>query len=107
MVTDPLAAFYVHTVTVEPLEQQGPEGDVFGTAYPLRCFAAAKARLIRGTTGDMVTSDTTITAATSTPNIPVGSRITLPDGSPTTVLRLSRADGGGLPTPDHVEIVCE
>ncbi len=104
---DPLAAFYAHAITVEPLNAQGPEGETFGTAYTLSCFVAAKVRLIRSSGGDMVVSETTITAPAGIPKIPVGSRVTLPDGTPTTVLRFARADGGGLPTPDHVEIVCE
>lgn len=109
--TDPLAVFWVHTVTVEPVQPQGPEGETFTAAYPLVCFVSAKTRLVRTSASDMVVSETTITAPAATASIPVGSRITLPDGSPdgsrTTVLRFARADGGGLPTPDHVEIVCE
>lgn len=107
MVSDPLAPFWVHTVQVQARTGEGPEGETFAAAVDLVCFAAAKARLIRGATGDMITSETTITAPAGASTIPVGSRITLPDGTATTVLRFARADGGGLATPDHVEIVCE
>jgi hypothetical protein len=39
---------------------------------------------------------------------PVGSRVTLDAGAPherqATVITAARHDGGGLPTPDHLEV---
>jgi hypothetical protein len=110
VVTDPLAAFWVHEVTVEHYSGPGPEGPSYGTAYLLPCFIDAKRRLVRSATGEQVASSVTVFAPPGAPLVPVGSRITLPGshgGHQTRVITTSNADGGGLPTPDHVEISCE
>ena len=108
--TDPLAAFWVHEVTVEHHAGTGPEGDAFSTAYRLPCFIDAKRRLVRSATGEQTVAEVTVVAPPGAPLVPVGSRITLPGshgGHQTRVITTSNADGGGLPTPDHVEISCE
>jgi hypothetical protein len=92
-----------HEVTVEPLTGEGPFGAILGPAVRVRCFADDKRRLVRDATGNEVTSSTTLYAPLDTA-APVGSRVTLPDGRKATVLQALRRDGGGLPTPDHLEV---
>ena len=108
--TDPLAAFWVHEVTVEHYAGPGPEGPTYAAAYNLPCFVDAKRRLVRSTTGEQVVSSVTVFAPPGAPLVPVGSRITLPGshgGHQTRVITTSNADGGWLRTPDHGEISCE
>lgn len=79
----------------------------FGPAVSVRCFLDAKVRLIRGAPeGDQLVSSSTAYAPLATV-APAESRVTLPDGRVTTVMQALRRDGGGLPTPDHLEIVLE
>ncbi|MBG0830515.1 hypothetical protein HS041_22395 [Planomonospora sp. ID67723] len=92
-----------HTVTVEPLTGEGPYGPEYGPAAEVRCFIDDKRRLVRDKTGAQVVSETTVFMPLAT-TCPVGSRVTLPTGRESTVLTSLRRDGGGLPTPDHLEV---
>ena len=94
-----------HTVTVEPYEGEGPFGPQFGTAVTVRCFVDDKRRLVRNPTGDEVVSESTFYAPLNTV-CPAHSRVTV-NGRQTTVLAASRRDGGGLPTPDHLEVALQ
>lgn len=96
----------VHTVQVEPLENEGPFGPEYGAAAPVRCFVDDKRRMVRNATGAEVVSESTFYAHLDTV-CPVGSRVTLPSGRVTTALAASRRDGGGLPVPDHLEVALQ
>ncbi|MGH3323259.1 MAG: hypothetical protein ACRDOV_02370, partial [Streptomyces sp.] len=78
-------------------------GPVYGAAVPVRCFRDDKRRLVRGLDGSEVVSETTLYMRL-VEVCPVGSRVTLDDGRVTTVITSARRDGGGLPTPDHLEV---
>lgn len=95
-----------HTVQVEPYLGSGAFGDTWGPAFPVPCLVDAKRRLVRDRGGSQVVSETTILADRG-PTIPDRSRITLPDGSQTLVIAVRDHDGGDLPVPSHLEIVCE
>ncbi|MFE5591445.1 hypothetical protein [Streptomyces sp. NPDC056549] len=95
-----------HQVTVEPYLGDTSTGPRYGAAAPLRCFLDAQIRMVRSPAGEQVTSSSTVYAEPST-SVPTGSRVTLPDGQVTTVIWCKDRDGGGLPTPDHVEIALE
>ncbi|MGA5424522.1 hypothetical protein [Streptomyces lavendulocolor] len=95
-----------HRITVEPLLGSGAYGDEYGSATQVRCFLDEQTRNIRAADG----SDTVSTSTAYCPldsNIPPGSRVTLPSGRSTTVANALRRDGGGLPTPDHLEVQLE
>jgi hypothetical protein len=94
-----------HTVQVEPFEGDGPFGPEYGDAATVACFVDDKRRLVIGPTGDQVVSETTFYAPLDTV-CPVHSRVTV-NGRQTTVLAESRRDGGGLPTPDHLEVALQ
>ncbi|MGW7198455.1 hypothetical protein [Streptomyces chryseus] len=92
-----------HQVTIEPLIGQGPYGPQYGPPVVSRGFLDAKTRMVRSPGGEEVTSSSTFYTRLDTV-APPGSRATLPDGTPTTVIGALRRDGGGLPTPDHLEV---
>lgn len=92
-----------HTAVIEPYLGTGPSGPKYGPSAVVRCFTDERTRLVRGPDGDQVTSSATVYAGSDTV-CPVKSRVTLASGRRTTVLAALRRDGGGLPTPDHLEI---
>lgn len=97
-----------HTIAIEPYLGADSYGAAFyGPAVTVRCFLDAKVRMIRDAgTGAQVVSSSTVYAPLETV-APAESRVTLPDGRVTTVMQALRRDGGGLPVPDHLEIVLE
>lgn len=108
MAYDPLAQWWVHTTDVQRFTGAGAEGDEWEPVHEgLSCFISDKRRLVRAPTGEQVISETTVLYPKTTLDIPVDSLITLPalfGGRTSTVLSVSRHDGGGLPTPDHLEV---
>ncbi|MEU8886740.1 hypothetical protein [Streptomyces sp. NPDC048442] len=98
--------FMRHQVTVEPLLGQGPYGPQYGPPVVTRCFLDEQTRMVRSPGGDQVTSSSTAYAPLTTV-APPGSRVMLPDGRKTAVIAALRRDGGGLPTPDHLEVQLE
>lgn len=92
-----------HTVSVEPLTGEGGNGPTYGPAATVRCFRDDKRRLVRGRDGSEVVSETTLYMRPAE-DCPVGSRVTLP-GRVSTAITSTRRDGGGLPTPDHLEVI--
>ena len=106
--TDPLASWWVHTVTVARYLGPGPEGDQYAAADTgVACFVSEKRSLVRAANGEQVVSETTVYFPRTTEDIPPESLVTI--GAPftartTTVIASSRHDGGGLPTPDHLEV---
>lgn len=92
-----------HTVTVRALSGQGPYGPVYADPRAVRCFLDQQTRMVRNAAGDEVTSSSTFYARLDTV-CPAGSHVTLPDGRTTTVIAALRRDGGGLSTPDHLEV---
>ena len=92
-----------HTVVVKPFEGEGPFGPTFGDPVTVRCLVDERRRLVRGPTGSEVVSEATVYAPRGTV-CPVGSLVTLPSGREASALAVGDLDGGGLPTPDHLEI---
>lgn len=93
-----------HVVTVHPKTGDGAYGPVYGPPVELSAFVVDKRRLVRDATGAEVVSETTFACALAA-DVPVGS-LALVSGRATTVLAVSRGDGGGLATPDHLEVAC-
>ncbi|MDT9688194.1 hypothetical protein Q5762_07460 [Streptomyces sp. P9(2023)] len=90
-------------VTVEPYLGSSSIGPRYGPAVAVACFLDQQSRTVRDKTGREVTSSSTFYAR---PGLvcPAESRVTLPDGRKTTVIARLDRDGGGMPTPDHVEV---
>lgn len=96
------AFLLVHEVTVEPYEGNSANGPKYGTAFTVPCFLEDKTRLVRNPAGQEVTSMSTFYARRG-PTIPAKSRVTLPTRQ-TTVIAVMDHHGGGMPTPDHLEV---
>ncbi|MFE5912087.1 hypothetical protein ACFQ6B_23800 [Streptomyces wedmorensis] len=92
-----------HTVAVEPYLGNSAYGPRFGPAVLVRCFLDEQTRTVRNPAGQEVTSTSTFYAR---PGLvcPAESRVTLPDGRVTRVIARLDRSGGGMPTPDHVEV---
>ncbi|MFJ5259090.1 hypothetical protein ACIQAC_01265 [Streptomyces sp. NPDC088387] len=93
-----------HEVTVEPYEGQGAAAPVYGAPVAVQCFLEEKTRLVRAPDGREVVSGATVYCRLDAVSAPPESRVTLPSGRQTTVIDQARHDGGGLPTPDHLEV---
>jgi hypothetical protein len=92
-----------HTAVVEPYLGAGPFGDTYGPPVDVKCFAEDKRRRVLSTTGTRVVSNMTLICLPGT-DIPPGSRVTV-NGRSAAVINLADGDGGGLPTPDHVQVM--
>jgi hypothetical protein len=92
-----------HSVTVEPYLGQSAYGPRYGDAVAVPCFLDQQTRMVRATDNTQVTSSSTAYARLET-DAPAQSRVTLPGGRVTSVIAALRRDGGGLATPDHLEL---
>lgn len=110
MSVDPLAEWFTWPVLIERWTGRGPSGDVYAAGTTEMAMVDDERKLVRGTDGQMVVSETSIALAITTTAIPPGSRVTLPaafGGRRTVVIATSVGDSGGLPTPDHVELALQ
>lgn len=95
----------VHQVTIENLAGQGATGPVYEPPVDYAAFVDDRTRTVRAPDGRQLVSSTTVYLG---PDADVR-----PEARVTTSRRSGRAvdvlhrDGGGLPTPDHIEIVLE
>lgn len=95
---------FTHEAEFEPLEGEGAYGPIFGPPVTERCLVDDERKLVRNAEGSEVVSDLTIFLRAGA-YYPAGSRVTV-SGRTTTVIASKNRDGGGLPTPDHTEVVC-
>lgn len=100
-----------HTIIVEKYLGAGATGPLFAPPVTVRCFNEDKRRLIRSgrTAGSSGTNEIVASTTSYCPpgtDAPAQSRVTV-NGRVTTVLQFLDHDGGGLPTPDHVELLLE
>ncbi|MFI1371346.1 hypothetical protein ACH4UY_04950 [Streptomyces longwoodensis] len=95
-----------HQITVEEYLGDSSKGPRYGPPVTVRCFVDEQTRGVRNPAGEQVTSTSTVFADPGTAAPPF-SRVTLPSERVTKVIQTLTRDGGGLPTPDHVEIHLE
>lgn len=93
-----------HTVTVEAYEGDGAAGPLYGAPVTVRCFLEQQNRRVRNKEGREVVSSSTFYCRLDEVTAPPESKVTLPDDRETTVIVQLPHDGGGLPTPDHLEV---
>jgi hypothetical protein len=106
-VTDDLAGFWVHAVTVERFTGDSAYGSGYASAAVVTGFVDDGARLIVGPNGEQVTSSARVFFPIGTAAIPLQSRVTLPvefAERSSHVIAVARRDGGGLPLPEHLEV---
>ena len=97
-----------HQVTAEAYLGDTSKGPKYAAPVVIRpCFVDEQTRGVRTPGGEQVTSTSTVYADPGTALLPQFSRVTLPSGRVTKVIQTKNRDGGGLPTPDHVEIQLE
>ncbi|MEU9640944.1 hypothetical protein [Streptomyces sp. NPDC048188] len=92
-----------HRITIEPYLGDSSTGALYGPPQQVRAFVDEQTRTVVSAGGEQTTSSSTAYTAPGTTAPPL-SRVTLPSGRVTTVIACLPRDGGGLPTPDHVEI---
>lgn len=105
--TDPLADWWVHDVTISRYLGDTAYGPQYADPVTVRGFVHDGTKLVAGTTGEQVASSAQVALPAGLDYIPVQSEVTLPAqfGARTSTVILSAvADGGGQPTPDHVEL---
>ncbi|MFF5790251.1 hypothetical protein ACFY8P_35425 [Streptomyces sp. NPDC012693] len=90
-------------MTVEPYLGRTSVGPRYGPAVVVRCFLDEQTRTVRDPAGREVVSAATFYARPGL-TCPPESRVTLPSGKTTTVITRLDRSGGGMPTPDHVEV---
>lgn len=93
----------LHTVVIRRYLGAGATGARFGPDEVTSCFAEDARRLIRNDDGQEVVSETTFYCLPTVATIPPESEVDV-NGRTTTVIVARRRDGGGLPTPDHMEV---
>lgn len=95
-----------HTVTVEAYLGSSSKGDLYAAPEAVRCLIDETTRQVTSPGGQIVTSGSSyITRPDHRP--PPNSRVTLPDGRPTKVITIARADGGSLPVPSNTQVFLE
>lgn len=95
-----------HTVRIEPYLGPGAGGPVYGPAVAVACRINAGHRLVRRPESAEDTDDTVIYLAAGV-QCPLQSRVTLPDGSTATVMRVVARDAGRRPSPAHQEVTVQ
>lgn len=107
MSVDLLGPWWVHPVTIERLAGKGAYGEKLAAPVTVTGFIDDRRRMVRNGAGSEVMSETTVLLPITTPDVPLGSKVTLPaafGNRESRVLSAARHDGGGLPTPDHLEL---
>ncbi|WP_101788650.1 hypothetical protein [Nonomuraea indica] len=92
-------------MTIEPCEGEGPFGAEYGDPVVVRCFVDDRLQKVLNNEGEEIVARTVIYMPLDT-TCPVGSRVTVNDRQALVIAALRR-DGGGLPTPDHLEVALQ
>jgi hypothetical protein len=92
-----------HDITVETYLGESAYGPRYGAPTVVRGLLERSIRTVRGQNGEETTSSGTFRTRLDA-GIEAEARVTLPDDTTTTVIAVVPHDGGGLPTPDHLEV---
>ncbi|MGW0039827.1 hypothetical protein [Gordonia sp. NPDC003376] len=101
--TQSVERFFTISVHVRRFTGQGSFGATYAAAETILCRVRYGARLVRNTAGDQVVSQAHVTTFVDTPQIPVGSLVTIPSHSDQerTVIVEERHDTGLPHMPNH------
>lgn len=91
-----------HQVVIEPYLGHTATGPSYGPGVTVRCFVEDARRKVRNEVGEEVISQSTMYCRLET-IVPPKSRVTR-NGREAFVITAKDRDGGGLPTPDHLEL---
>jgi hypothetical protein len=92
-----------HSLTVQPYLGPGAYGPQYGPAFTVKGFRDDARRLVRAPSGDEVISETTFYCDLGV-TIPPESLVLVGSRS-TTVITVKTRDPGGLPAPQHLEVI--
>ncbi|TDC87591.1 hypothetical protein E1292_46580 [Nonomuraea deserti] len=95
---------FTHEAAIEAFLGDGAYGPIFAAPVTERCLVDDERKLVRNAEGSETVSDTTIFFPDGA-HCPEGSRVTV-NGRTTTVIASHNRNGGGVPTPDHTDVVC-
>lgn len=102
--SDPLASWWVHPVTIRRWLSESAYGPTFAAAETVRGFVQGGPKLVRDSTGAEVVSSVQVALPITVAFVPPQSEVDLPaqfGGRTARVLSTAVGDGGGQPTPDH------
>lgn len=93
-------------VTVAAYQGDSAYGPRYAAPVAVRCFLEQKTRTVRDKEGQEAVSSGTFYARLDEAEAacPAESKVTLPDGTQTLIIAALPHRGGGLPTPDHLEV---
>lgn len=92
-----------HRVSVEAYQGASSLGDVYASAQVVRCLWDDSTQQVTTAGGEQVTSTSSYIARPDH-KPPLNSRVTLPDGRITKVIKVGRVDGAGLPVPSNTQV---
>lgn len=101
--TDPLADWYRHTLSVERWSGDDAYRDTFDAAVDVTGFYSDETQY----SGGQIVASGRFAYPSTVAFIPLQSRITLPAAfaeRSSHVIAVARRDGGGLPLPEHLEV---
>lgn len=105
--TDLLAAWWQHPVTITPYAGSGAYGDIYSDPFDATGFVDDSNKLVVNAQGEQVTSSARVFLPATVANVPLDSEVTLPaqfGGRTSRVVSVSRHDAGTQPTPNHIEL---
>lgn len=108
--SDPLADWWRHQITLRRWTGEGSDGPTFAAAETPKAAIGGETKLVRNALNAEVVSTVQIALPASVGFVPPQSEIDLPaafGGRTTRVLSTAVGDGGGQPTPDHIELYCQ
>jgi hypothetical protein len=109
-VTDPLAVFWIHTISVRRAGSGADDGrpQDFATATDELGFVSDGAHLVFTPTGEQMTATSKVALRSSTPYVPIESLVTLPaqfgPQVPRRVVAVAVGDGAEIGLPAHLEL---
>ncbi|AQS72347.1 hypothetical protein B1H29_31675 [Streptomyces pactum] len=92
-----------HRLTVEPYQGSSSVGDVYRPAEIVRCLLDESTQQVTTPGGENVTSSSSYIAWPDH-QPPLNSRVTLPDGRKTKVIKVGRVNAVGLPVPNNTQV---
>lgn len=99
-----IAAFFVHTASVETFLGAGPAGDTYAAPVVVQGFLDDGVVLVQSSIGEQLVQKSIFYAALADAGKFVSeSKVTI-NGAETQVSAVRRRDGGTLGLPDHIEV---
>lgn len=99
-----IAAFFVHTATVEEFLGAGPSGDLYAAPVTVMGFLDDGVVLVQSASGEQLVQKAVFFASLADADLFVPESQVTVNGKVAQVSSVRRRDGGPLGLPDHVEV---